>query len=47
MVSKLVSKLATKVLTTNILNSKLFSISLLETNLEPKILVVKTLIANG
>jgi len=37
MISKLVSKLATSVLVTNILDSKLVSISLLETNLESKI----------
>jgi len=47
MVSKLVVKLATKVLANSILDSKLVSISLLETNLESKILVVKTLVANG
>ena len=47
MFSKLVSKLTIKILTTNILDSKLVSISLLETNLECKILVVKTLVANS
>jgi len=47
MISKLVSKLATKVLTINILASKLVSISLLESNLEFKILVDKTLVTNG
>jgi len=47
MVFKLVSKLAIKVLATNILNFKLVSISLLETNLKFKILVAKTLVANG
>jgi len=47
MVSKLLSKLATKVLATNILDSKLVSISFLKTNLESKILVDKTLVANG
>ena len=41
------SKLASKILSTNILDSKLVWISLLETNLEYKILVVKTLVANG
>jgi len=47
MVSKLVSKLTTKILATNILDSKLVSISLLETNWESKILVDQTLVANG
>jgi len=36
-VSKLVAKLATKVLTTNILDSKLVSKRLVETNLEYKV----------
>jgi len=43
---KLVSKLATKVLVTNILNYKLVSKKLIETNLDYKILKVKTFIAN-
>ena len=47
MVSKLIYKLPTKVLVTNILYSKLVSFSLLETNLESKILVTKILITNG
>jgi len=47
MVFVLVSKLAIKVLATNVLDSILVSISLLETNLESKILVDKTLLANG
>jgi len=42
----LVSKLVTKVLATNILDSKLVSISLLKTNSESKISVDKTLVAN-
>jgi len=46
MVSKLISKLTIKVLATNILNSKLISISNLETNLTYKILIVKILIVS-
>jgi len=42
----LISKLATDVLVTNILDSKLVSISLLETYLQSKILVYKNLVAN-
>ena len=45
--SKFVSKLAIRVLATNILYSKLVSISILETNLESKILIVKNLVTNG
>jgi len=45
MISKLVFKLTTNVLATNILNSKL--VSKIETNLEHKYLVAKTLVANG
>jgi len=47
MVSKLISNLATQVLTTNILDYKLVSISILETNLESKILVDKILAVNS
>jgi len=47
MISTSVSKLATKVLTTNILYSKLVSKRLRETNSENKVLVAKTLILNG
>jgi len=47
MVSKLVSKLAIRILATDILDSKLVLVSLLETNLKSKILVAKTLVANG
>jgi len=44
MISKLVFNWSTRVLATNILDYKLVSISLLETNLESKILVDKTLV---
>jgi len=44
--SKIVFKLLSN-LTTNILYSKLVSISLLETNFKSKILVVKTFVTNG
>jgi len=47
MIFKLVSKLAIRFLTTNILYSKLLLISVVESNLESKILVAKTLVANG
>ena len=47
MVYKLVSELTTKVLATNILDSKLVSKRLIKTNLEYKILLAKTLVANG
>jgi len=47
MIFKLVSKLATKILAINILDFKFVSISLLETNLESKILLDKILVANG
>jgi len=39
MVSKLIYKLATKVLATNILNSKLTSKKVIKTNLESKVVI--------
>jgi len=45
--SKLVSKLANKISGTNTLDYKFVSIRFLETNLEFKILVIKTLLVNG
>ena len=47
MISKLVFKLATRILTTNILDSKFVSINLLDTNLEFKILITKTFVTNS
>jgi len=46
-VSKLISKLANQVLTTNILDSKLVSKGLIETNSKHKYLVAKILLTNN